>query len=274
MTLLALAAPIAALVAPNGALMKQRRSVSVAVESAESAEAPEAPVETRWPMVKSVSETMRAFEANYPRTIISIWRSPINDMLQVTHLSLVDKRFVPDAVFAFGYLAYFNLLLDKYPVPGEQDKLIDASILALDLDPAQIRADAAEVATWLEGKTEAEILAVAGAAQGKVSDAFASTIASKDYLHTRSVNVGVLMMMDKVGVKADSEALTRWTAPLGLRKRNVEKDAMLVKDLKEKLSQAMQMLKAMEIREKKRMAESLEAKAKEAQAKAAAAGAK
>ena len=82
-------------------------------------------------------------------------------------------------------------------MPEEPEKLVDASIRALDLDPAQIKSDFAAVSSWLEGKTEADILA-APSAGGVVGDAFAAIKANDEYLHTRSGNIAVLTMMDAV----------------------------------------------------------------------------
>lgn len=44
---------------------------------------------------------------------------------------------------------------------------------------------------------------------------------------------------------------------------------MLLKEIRDKMNQAMQLVKSLEIREKKRLADQLEKKAKEAQEKAA-----
>ena len=77
--------------------------------------------------------------------------------------------------------------------------------------------------------------------------------------------------MDKVGVKPDKEALERWTAAFGYRERPVTNMSGLLKEYREKIANAQQMMKAMEIREKKRMADALEEKAKAAQEKAEAA---
>ena len=77
--------------------------------------------------------------------------------------------------------------------------------------------------------------------------------------------------MDKVGVKPDKEALERWTAAFGYRVRPVSNMSGLLKEYNDKIANAQQMMKAMEIREKKRMADALEEKAKAAQEKAEAA---
>ena len=46
--------------------------------------------------IKTVSQTIAAFESNYPRPVATLWRSPINDMLQTTHLSVVNQDFKYD----------------------------------------------------------------------------------------------------------------------------------------------------------------------------------
>lgn len=216
--------------------------------------------------VKTVSETLRSFEALYPRPIVTVWRGPIVDMLQVTHLSIVDQRFKYDPIFGYGYMWIFNMLLEKYPVDGEKDKLIDATIEALDLEPKTVRRDEEEVLQWLEGKSEADIL---GTGNDKIYKALAD-IKARDYLHTRSGNVGFISIMETVGVKPDNTTLTRWTDALGLRKRSLDRDVVLLKEVKEKMNQAMQMIKSLEIRDKKRLADQLEKKAQEAQDLAAA----
>jgi len=219
--------------------------------------------------VKTVSQTMRAFEKAYPRPIITVWRGPISDMLQVTHLSIVDKRFKYDPIFGYGYMYIFNMLLDKYPVDGEKDKLIDATLVALDMNPGTVRSDAVDVGAWVQGKTEEDVLSAADSpGAGKVNKALAEIKANDEYLHTRSGNVGIINMIDAVGCRPDNSTLARWSEAFGMRKRSLEKDAVTLKELREKMNQAMQLVKSLEIREKKKLADQLEKKAKEAQEKA------
>lgn len=226
------------------------------------------------PVYKTVSQTIQEFEEGYKRPIITLWRSPLNDMLQTTHLSVVNADYKYDPFFAYGFLELMDLIMSSYPVPAEGDKITDALISALDFEPATIRADRAAIQTWVEGKTEADCLAAAGAGSGSpVADAAAIVKgrANPDYFHTRPGNVGLLTLMDKVGVKADKESIERWAAAFGYRERPVSNMSGLLKEYQDKIANAMQMIKAMEIREKKRMADALEEKAKAAQAKAEAA---
>lgn len=47
-----------------------------------------------------------------------------------------------------------------YPVPGEAEKIFDATVKAIGngLDPDQMRKDAAALKEWSEGKTEADVI--------------------------------------------------------------------------------------------------------------------
>lgn len=222
--------------------------------------------------VRTVSGTIRAFDTAYPRPIITLWRSPLNDMLQTTHLSTVDERYQYDELFGFGFLTLMDKIMAAYPADGEGDKITDALLTALDMEPTKVRGDYAAVTAWLDGKTEADVLAAAAAGSGSPVAAAAATIkATAEYHHTRPGNVGLLVLMDTVGVKADKDGLGRWTEAFGMRVPAVERHAGLLKEYAEKMAGAMQVVKAMEIREKKRMADQLEAKAKAAQEKAEAA---
>jgi predicted patatin/cPLA2 family phospholipase len=60
----------------------------------------------------------------------------------------------------------------------------------------------------------------------------------------------------------------KWADALEQKESLVQKDMELYKQNKDKIEQGMQMVKALEIREKKRMAAALEEKAKKAQAAA------
>ena len=100
--------------------------------------------------IKTVSATIAAFESNYPKPVATLWRSPINDMLQTTHLSVVNQDFKYDALFGYGFLTLMDLIMGTYPVAGEGDKITDALISALDFDPQQVRSDSAAIkaAVW------------------------------------------------------------------------------------------------------------------------------
>jgi hypothetical protein len=225
--------------------------------------------------VKTVSDTIKLFDAGYTKPILSLWTSPINDMLQTTHISKVDERFVYDELFGFGFVTLMDMIMSPYPVAGDGEKITDALIAALDMDPATLRGDHKAVTEWLAGKTEADVLAAVASNDGsKVASAAATIKGQKEFHHTRPSNVGLVAVMDAVGCKPDDESLARWTEAFGMRAPAVQRNAGLLKEYQEKVANAMQMIKSAEIMEKKRMAEALEAKAKAAQEKAESASSK
>ena len=63
--------------------------------------------------IKTVSATIAAFESNYPKPVATLWRSPINDMLQTTHLSVVNQDFKYDALFGYGFLTLMDLIMAR-----------------------------------------------------------------------------------------------------------------------------------------------------------------
>jgi len=248
---------LAALAAPGGAF---RPAPSVArLARAQPRAAPLMAVSN----VKTIETTVKAFNANYKRPIIPVWRSPLSDMLQVTHLSLVDGRFKWDNLASFGLVAAFDFILAAYPMDEEKAKIRDASIKALDLDLAEVLAEHAAIKTWLEGKTADEMIAA-------IADGSAP-ISKKDdsYMQSRSSNMAVVLMAESGGAELSDATAEKWAAAMGLRSEKLVKNDMnLYKSNKDKMEQGMQMMKALEIREKKRMADNLEEKAKAAQAAA------
>ena len=223
--------------------------------------------------IKTVSATIAAFESNYPKPVATLWRSPINDMLQTTHLSVVNQDFKYDALFGYGFLTLMDLIMGTYPVAGEGDKITDALIAALDFDPQQVRSDSAAIKSAVEGSTEADLLAAAASGSGAIGSCVAEIKSRSPYFHTRPGSVGLLNIMDAVNVPTDKAGIERWAEPFGYRTRPLENMSGLLKEYRDKIANAMQMMKAMEIREKKRMADALEEKAKAAQEKAEAAAA-
>mmetsp|Transcript_19943 Transcript_19943/g.59413 ORF Transcript_19943/g.59413 Transcript_19943/m.59413 type:complete len:275 (-) Transcript_19943:37-861(-) len=238
---------------------------------ATTAARPRAPTALSYKNVKTVSETIRAFETNYQQPIITLWTSPLNNLLQTTHISKMNQDWQYDPLFGYGFMVLMNLIMEAYPVPGEGAKITDALIEALDLEPATVRADHADIAAFVEGKSEADLLAAAAAGDGALGAAASAIKGQETYLHAQPGNIGLLAIMEGASVKPDKEGLDRWTAAFGMRTAAVERMSGMLKEYREKIAGAMQVVKAMEIREKKRMADALEEKAKAAQEKAEAA---
>merc|ERR1711871_1864080 len=127
-------------------------------------------------------------------------------------------------------------------------------ISALDFDPQQVRSDSAAIKSAIE----ADLLAAAASGSGALGSCVAEIKSRNPYFHTRPGSVGLLSIMDSVNVPTDKAGIERWAEPFGYRTRPLENMSGLLKEYRDKIANAMQMMKAMEIREKKRMADPLE----------------
>ena len=110
---------------------------------------------------KPVSETVRQFMDSYTKPVVPAYRTIINDLLTTTHLGVVDARFTYTPLFGFGVTTIFKEFFKSYPGGKEEvDQIYDAFVASLDLSPETFKADTAACMEAMEGKTEADVLAI------------------------------------------------------------------------------------------------------------------
>eukprot|EP00611_Tribonema_gayanum_P024275 TRINITY_DN531_c0_g3_i1.p1 TRINITY_DN531_c0_g3~~TRINITY_DN531_c0_g3_i1.p1 ORF type:complete len:316 (-),score=100.65 TRINITY_DN531_c0_g3_i1:36-926(-) len=220
--------------------------------------------------VKPVSESMMSFCKCYPKPILPQYRTLVNDLIQSTHLSVVDARFTYDAVFATGLHGIFFKLMRSYPGEGEEKVIFDCLMNCIDLDPAQVTADAEGLISWAKSASEADLEA---AMKGEGSSALAAVAnAAKDdefYLYSKNWGLGLILIMEAAGVETSEEKMEHFVALLGFPAGKAKQDLLQYKEVLEKTAQAEQLFKEIEIREKKKMADRLEEKARRALEEAA-----
>lgn len=225
--------------------------------------------------VKTVADSIADFYKAYPQPpVLPLYRAFIIDLLTQTHLALVDSRFKYDAIFALGLKTYYDALMGNYDklVGGRQDsaKIWKAMLGALALEPATVDADAATMAGYASSTPPAEVLKHmegAAAPDARISEAFASI---KSSLYSGSFSVGLFRMMELCKVEVNKANVEEWAKALGVPVAKPAGDLETYKLNKNKLQKAEEMIREVEIREKKKLAERLEAKAKALAAKAAA----
>lgn len=215
--------------------------------------------------VKPVSESMRQFCEAYPKPILPQYRTLVNDLIQSTHLTTVDARFKYDAIFGHGLHSVFYKLMKAYPGEGEKDKLFKALVSSLDLDPAQLAADSEALASWAKSASEAD-LAAALKGEGDSQIATVAKGAKQDefYMYSKMWGIGLIQLMENCGIELSDEKLESLITNFGLPAGKAKQDLQQYKDILEKSAAAEQLFKEIEIREKKKMADRLEAKAKAA----------
>ena len=178
--------------------------------------------------------------------------------------TLCKKRQTPDAVLRVGVrgggcsgLSYF---MDFVEQAEEKDKIFECFVKALEEDPAQVRADAAELAAFAEGASGADALAA--------NPVFAEIKAlgeKKKFAYSRYDAVGVFRMLELAGA-ADPAALESLVGAAGLQLKKVNGDLGMYKGLLSKLAAAKELQAEIFEREKRKTAEREAKKAEKAAA--------
>lgn len=214
------------------------------------------------PSLKTVAETTKQFSDAYNTPIVPAYRTVVMDLLTTTHLSVVDSRFVYDPIFALGMSKIFENFFKAYP-GGQAEPIFDATVSALDMDPATLKADAATALAWAEGKTEAELEAMfAEPGTDQVGSAITAVKANDNFLYTRVFGVGMFTLMNTVGIETiTDDVLDTWSARAGFTSPKFQQDYELYTSSLGKLRDMEQLFKEIEIREKKKLAARLEEKA-------------
>lgn len=157
--------------------------------------------------VRTVGEAFTAFTEELGFAVNALYKGMVTDIVQSTHLILVNARFQQDPVWSLGMLTSLDLLLKNYPEPGMQDKITTALFKSVGLDEQALRADAKMIEEWAQGKTKDEIGAALAA--GSSSDplgAVASKVKSDEFwMYSRYFGIGLVKLMDIAGVEMDKD---------------------------------------------------------------------
>jgi photosystem II biogenesis protein Psp29 len=223
--------------------------------------------------VKTVSETIADFYKAYPQPpLLPLFRPFIVDFMTTTHLTVFDSRFSYDAVFALGVREYFMGLMAVYDTlsgKGQADKIWSALCKAIEIDPDQMVKDAEAAQAYAKSTASATILAEieAGSATEPMKKAFEDISGG---LYSTPYGIGIFKIMEFAGVELQKSTVETWAKALKIPETRIGNDLDLYRANLNKLSKAQELLRDNEIREKKKLAEKLEEKAKALAAKAAA----
>lgn len=224
--------------------------------------------------VRTCGEATKAFHNLLDNPVNPLYRGYVTDLVGLTHLCIVDARFVKDPIWSAGLIYSLDLLLGNYPEPTAAQNIRNSLFSALDLDQEECTSEAKALEEWAAGKTMDEVTA---AFQGEGDSIIAKVVndakANDFWKYSQFFGLGLVRIMELIGVEKSITAyypiVEKWVKEsMGKPEGKAKMDADEFLDLQNKVEMMETMMKEIAIREKKRMAERLESKAKAALGKA------
>ena len=224
--------------------------------------------------VRTVGEAFADFTKILGCSINALYKNMVTDIVGSTHLIVVDARFKRDSVWSLGLLSALDMLLKNYPEKEISTKIVSSMMQALGLDEAAIRAEAKAVEDYVQGKSPQEIEKelASGDASSVLGQIAATAKADNYWMYSRFFGLGLVKIGEIVGVEQtmddSSTSIEKWMTSMGKPTFTAMADSDQWFRVKAKLDMMETLMKEIEIREKKRMADRLEQKAEMALQKA------